>query len=765
MIKLLSLTASPSPGPEPLTWARVREGVSWFFSNLSPAFVWPLFGLLIVAAFFAYYWWCLRPRPRSLEWIALAEEKSAPRRLTLTLKHHPMERGDALPLLLLTAVYALTAFFQLGDFNAPQSMVKFQQGDSYEFSYNQPVTVDTVSLYTSLGTGYYTLEWEEEDGQWHSLRPEQYYNSLFKWHILELDRNVDQNGLEITKDNDNLDAEPLGPITAARFRITASSAPRDEGLWLSELALWSGGQALPQPDHVDDGAAALFDEYELWSDQYTYMNSTYFDEIYHPRTAYEHLNNVYPYEVSHPPLGKLIISIGIAMFGMVPFGWRFMGTLFGVLMVPILYVFLKNLFGKTPVALCGAALFTFDFMHLVQTRIATIDTYGVFFILVSYYFMYRWLAVPAGKKLRHYVLPLFLSGLFWGAGCASKWTVVYAGAGLALLWLLGMIFKAGDWHEAELAAQTQPVPPEVRREVTEAMFREEQPAWTPPRVPSFTAHAWGTVGLSVVFFVVIPLMIYTASYFPYAAAKGNGGSFLELAGQSAGWFWECLPERLEQYPEQMARVTENLAREGKTPGVADRIGAFFQAIPDQSGNPVDLMLRNQYFMLTYHQSVHTPHPYQSNWYQWIIDARPILYYQDFSTPGMRGIFASFNNPLVSWAGLLAFFAVAVQMVRRKCGKALFIVLATLSQLVPWTAIGRVLFAYHYFPTVLFLCFAIAYLMDDMLNRKREGARLAVYGFTGCTGLLYAIFYPELIGISVPNWYATYFLRWFPSWPL
>ena len=765
MIKLLSLTASPSPGPEPLTWARVREGVSWFFSNLSPAFVWPLFGLLIVAAFFAYYWWCLRPRPHSLEWIALAEEKSAPRRLTLTLKHHPMERRDALPLLLLTAVYALTAFFQLGDFNAPQSMVKFQQGDSYEFSYDQPVTVDTISLYTSLGTGYYTLEWEEENGQWYSLRPEQYYNSLFKWHILELDRSVDQNGLEKTKDNKNQDAESLGPITAARFRLTASSAPRDEGLWLSELALWSGGKALPQPDHVDEGTAALFDEHELWSDRYTYMNSTYFDEIYHPRTAYEHLNNVYPYEVSHPPLGKLIISIGIAMFGMVPFGWRFMGTLFGVLMVPILYVFLKNLFGKTPVALCGTALFTFDFMHLVQTRIATIDTYGVFFILVSYYFMYRWLTVPAGKKLRHYVLPLFLSGLFWGVGCASKWTVVYAGAGLALLWLLGMIFKAGDWHEAELAAQTQPVPPEVRREVTEAMFREEQPAWTPPRVPSFTAHAWGTVGLSVVFFVVIPLMIYTASYFPYAAAKGNGGSFLELAGQSAGWFWECLPERLEQYPEQMARVTENLAREGKTPGVADRIGAFFQAIPDQSGNPVDLMLRNQYFMLTYHQSVHTPHPYQSNWYQWIIDARPILYYQDFSTPGMRGIFASFNNPLVSWAGLLAFFAVAVQMVRRKCGKALFIVLATLSQLVPWTAIGRVLFAYHYFPTVLFLCFAIAYLMDDMLNRKREWAGLAVYGFTGCAGLLYAIFYPELIGILVPNWYATYFLRWFPSWPL
>ncbi len=466
MINTLALTASPAPeGSAPPTlreiWDAAAYGVTWFFTNLSPAFAWAVIGIALCAAFFVYYWHCLRPRPHSLEWIAMAEERAKPRRMTLTLPCHPRERRDVLPLLLLTAVYALTAFFQLGDFNAPQSAVKFQRGDSYEFSYDQPVTVDTVSYYTSLGTGYYTLEWEGEDGQWHSLRLDQPYNSLFKWRVLDLGRNIDQNGLEITKDNNNLDAEPLGSITAARFRITASSAPRDEGLWLSELALRGGTYTKidigkeetgpmfhPVPDHVDEGAAALFDEYELWTDKYTYMNSTYFDEIYHPRTAYEHLNNVYPYEVSHPPLGKLILSLGIMMFGMVPFGWRFMGTLFGVLMVPILYVFLKNLFGKTPVALCGTALFTFDFMHLVQTRIATIDTYGVFFILVSYYFMYRWLAVPAGKKLRHYILPLFLSGLFWGVGCASKWTVVYAGAGLALLWLLGMVFKAGDWREA-----------------------------------------------------------------------------------------------------------------------------------------------------------------------------------------------------------------------------------------------------------------------------------------------------------------------------
>ena len=763
MINTLALTASPAPeGSAPPTlreiWDAAAYGVTWFFTNLSPAFAWAVIGIALCAAFFVYYWHCLRPRPHSLEWIAMAEERAKPRRMTLTLPCHPMERRDVLPLLLLTAVYALTAFFQLGDFNAPQSAVKFQRGDSYEFSYGQPVTVDTVSYYTSLGTGYYTLEWEGEDGQWHSLRLDQPYNSLFKWRVLDLERNIDQNGLEITKDNDNLDAEPLGPITAARFRITASSAPRDEGLWLSELALWSGGQALPQPDHVDDGAAALFDEYELWSDQYTYMNSTYFDEIYHPRTAYEHLNNVYPYEVSHPPLGKLIISIGIAMFGMVPFGWRFMGTLFGVLMVPILYVFLKNLFGKTPVALCGTALFTFDFMHLVQTRIATIDTYGVFFILVSYYFMYRWLTVPAGKKLRHYVLPLFLSGLFWGVGCASKWTVVYAGAGLALLWLLGMVFKAGDWREAEYRARTQPAPPELRQEVAEALFKEETPPWQPPRVPSFAVHVWGTIGLSVVFFVLIPVCIYTASYFPYAAARGNGAGFWGMAGQSASWLWDTLPTHLERLSAQTAQAAE-------APGLLERIDGFFRAIPGDSANPVDIMLKNQHFMLTYHQGVHTPHPYESYWYQWIFDGRPILYFRDLDVPGMKSLFASFNNPLVSWAGLAAFFGVAVQTVRRRCGRGLFILVAILSQFVPWLPIGRILFAYHYFPTVLFLCFAIAYLMDDMISRRRKGCRLAVYGFTGCAAALYAVFYPELIGLYVPTWYAQYFLRWLPSWPL
>ncbi|MEG2119782.1 MAG: glycosyltransferase family 39 protein, partial [Pseudoflavonifractor sp.] len=125
-------------------------------------------------------------------------------------------------------------------------------------------------------------------------------------------------------------------------------------------------------------------------------------------------------------------------------------------MLPLLYLFIKNLFGKTNLALCGTALFAFDFMHLTQTRIATIDTYGVFFILAMYYFMYRYLSLPAGSSFRAGALPLALSGLMWGLGAASKWTVIYGAAGLAVLYFLGLFFKWRDWPREENAPAFAP---------------------------------------------------------------------------------------------------------------------------------------------------------------------------------------------------------------------------------------------------------------------------------------------------------------------
>ena len=76
-------------------------------------------------------------------------------------------------------------------------------------------------------------------------------------------------------------------------------------------------------------------------------------------------------------MGKEILSVGILLFGMTPFGWRFSGTLTGVLMLPLMYRFLRRFFGGERVPFLGTVLLAAGFMHYTQTRIATISAgYG-----------------------------------------------------------------------------------------------------------------------------------------------------------------------------------------------------------------------------------------------------------------------------------------------------------------------------------------------------------------------------------------------------
>ena len=655
---------------------------------ITPTLILPVLLLVALCCFIGYYWYVVLPRhgAGALDWIA---QRAQGRRLfTFAGKCHPMVRLDWLLALALTAVYACTAFFRLGSTVNPQSFAGFGQGGSQTVTLSEEIYLTKLMYYTGLGTGDYNVEistdgetwltlwtredeqgntvyyWAQADGYAPSYAMPQGYADLFKWLVIE----------------------PENPQYARYLRISGRSSA--QVFELGELALYD------QSGLVDtsgaQGGGALFDEAEVIPDKPTWYNSTYFDEIYHARTAYEHIRGIYPYEISHPPLGKIILGLGIRMFGMTPFGWRFMGTLLGVAMVPILYVFLKNLFGKTKVALCGSALFAFDFMHLTQTRIATIDTYAVLFILLMYYFMYRYLTLPAGTFFARGAPWLALSGLFWGIGAASKWTVIYGGAGLALLYFIGLYFKIRDWPRP--AAEEEPGG-------SDTPWEGEAPRLGP--------WLMKTLAFSVLCFVLIPAVIYTLSYLPYAQAKGD----TSLAGL------------------------------------------------------VQVMWDNQKYMFTYHKGVHDPHPYESRWYQWVVDGRPILYYLDnTSVPGSKSAFGAFSNPVVCWGGLLALISTAVQMVRRRCGKALFIVVAYFSQLAPWFFITRTTFAYHYFPSILFLVFALSYLMNDLLEREPRRALGPVYALTGGAVALYAAFYPVLIGLYVPIWYTSHFLRWFASWP-
>jgi dolichyl-phosphate-mannose--protein O-mannosyl transferase len=170
----------------------------------------------------------------------------------------------------------------------------------------------------------------------------------------------------------------------------------------------------------------LIDEQNLVELPKTYMTETMFDEVYFTRTAQQYLNQQWPYEWTHPPLGKLIIATGIAVFGLNPFGWRIMGVIFGALMIPLIYLLGKKMFGSYIGGFSAAFLLTFDFMHFSEARLGITDTYVVFFSLASQLFFFIYLSGVINKGWKNTsVIPLFLSFLFFALGFSTKWLVLF----------------------------------------------------------------------------------------------------------------------------------------------------------------------------------------------------------------------------------------------------------------------------------------------------------------------------------------------------
>ena len=342
---------------------------------------------------------------------------------------HRLDRWDALLMAVITLLYAAAGFYGLGDRRAPQSFENME-GRTARLAPDASAPAARLMLYTGVGIGGYSIDWIGDAGEsLHLADLEQSHAEVLKWHPVELET----------------------PVTGGTLLIEGRG-----NVWLGEaVVLTEDGRQLS----AEADLPALTDEQTLCPARQTFMNSSFFDEIYHARTAWEHLNGVYPYEITHPPLGKLIIGLGISLFGMTPFGWRFSGTLFGVLMLPILYYFAKKLFGGRITPAACMILMATDFMHFVQTRIATIDTYAVFFILLMYLFMYLFLTEG---RLRD----LALCGLSFGLGAASKWTCFYAGAGLALLQeadilLLGEMGIGNTTTATAVASVLLDLPPEA----------------------------------------------------------------------------------------------------------------------------------------------------------------------------------------------------------------------------------------------------------------------------------------------------------------
>jgi dolichyl-phosphate-mannose--protein O-mannosyl transferase len=162
----------------------------------------------------------------------------------------------------------------------------------------------------------------------------------------------------------------------------------------------------------------------LW--QLNFPKGYIFDEVYYAKNAASlisagvELNEQGAAEfVVHPPLGKWLIGIGIKLFGNNEFGWRISAALVGSGSVLLIYLIAQKLFNSLFLSNVAAALLALDGLHLVMSRVALLDIFLMFFILLAFYLILR--------------DNLWLSGVVIGLASATKWSAVFVIPFLILL--------------------------------------------------------------------------------------------------------------------------------------------------------------------------------------------------------------------------------------------------------------------------------------------------------------------------------------------
>ena len=189
-------------------------------------------------------------------------------------------------------------------------------------------------------------------------------------------------------------------------------------------------------------------------------------------------------------------------------------------------------------------------------------------------------------------------------------------------------------------------------------------------------------------------------------------------------------------------------------------------IPDKvwrDGWSISNVLEQNSYMYHYHTNLKATHPYQSTWYQWILDIRPIWYYSGVKAEGISHSISCFSNPLLTWAGLPSILYVLYECIRKKDSTAWFILIGYLTALGPWVLlVKRCVFAYHFYPTSFFTMLAIVYASEKLLALNHEKTRKLLIVFTIAYVFLFVMFLPATAGFGTTQGYIK-LLEWFPTW--
>jgi len=244
-----------------------------------------------------------------------------------------------------------------------------------------------------------------------------------------------------------------------------------------------------------------------------------------------------------------------------------------------------------------------------------------------------------------------------------------------------------------------------KKKMSESVRKDKISSW-------FVDHFVKPSLACVIFFVIIPLLIYTASYLPIITLPGDGHDLGEV--------W-----------------------------------------------------RYQVNMFNYHANLTDSHPFESPAYSWPLITKPLLEYRNTSLPANRtSLMYVMGNPAVFWFGIVCTFVAIFISISKKDKRAVPFLVAFAFQYLPWFRVSRCIFIYHFFTSVPFLILCIVYVLNFLredfpqIVTRDFGSQSAgvtayklsnviIYCYLAITLALFILLYPAISGMEVPTSYLKY----------
>ncbi len=450
-----------------------------------------------------------------------------------------------------------------------------------------------------------------------------------------------------------------------------------------------------------------------------------FDEVYHVITAkliahndvraFEWWNE--PVEPNtavdwlHPPLAKYTQAASMLVFGENAFGWRFSSAVTGVLVVLATALLARQVFKSDWVGLVAAFLASMDGLLLVQSRIAMNDIHVTLGILVALIWYWQYRQTNQWQRL-------LLTGIGLGLAVGSKWSGVFA------------LLLVGAWELARITSW-----------------------WRQP-------SAWLQ---RAAFIVILPMVLYLSSYWQMFA-QGKSLACFGNQVSSGQCYCEQTPSGWVTAAAAILPGSEDEWSQLESRGGCKRLLSHFGELHHQ--------------IWWYQTNLKATHNYQSRPWQWFLNIRPVWFHVEHSTPNQVLNIYTQGNPWLFWSGaavvvgLVALVGSELATNRRALmtperQQLLFILSAYLVVWMPWVFSPRIMFFYHYTPAVPLLCILLAFVLNRvrrLSQQPRHGwLRYALFGYLCSVGIVFVLFFPNWVGVSVPQTWADAVYFALPSW--